>query len=87
MVDIYVLHRSVAVSDLDVCANDMLKREQGLGIINQLKQLLQHLVQDYCKAIRAGETAWRTKLEAIKNAIDDLFVSIGTSVDREWRDL
>ena len=37
--------------------------------------------------MRAGETAWKTKLEAIKNAIDDLFVSIGTSVDREWRDL
>jgi hypothetical protein len=56
---IYALHRSVAVSDLDVCVNDMLKREQSFGIINQLKQLLQHSVQDYCKAMVDREKAWK----------------------------
>jgi len=35
----------------------------------------------------AGETAWKTKPEAIKNELDDLLVTIGTSVDRAWRDL
>ena len=59
MAVIYALHRSVAVSDLDVCVNDMLKREQSFGIINQLKQLLQHAVQDYRKAMVDREKAWK----------------------------
>jgi 7-cyano-7-deazaguanine synthase in queuosine biosynthesis len=91
-------------------------------------------VQDYCKAMLAEVTAWKTKLEAMKkvadsygtaqkekilpligqleqevtsaqmrvqqlenecpsdwspmkNELDDLFGTIGSSVDRAWRDL
>ena len=65
----------------------MLKREQSFGIINHLKQLLQPSVQDYCKTMVAGEPARKAKLEAIKNELDDLFVTLGTSIDRAWRDL
>ncbi len=37
-------------------------------------------IQDYCKAMLAEVTAWKEKL-------DDLFGTIGSSVDRAWRDL
>ena len=35
----------------------------------------------------AGEPARKAKLEAIKNELDDLFVTLETSIDRAWRDL
>lgn len=44
-------------------------------------------VKDYCDAMLAEVTAWKEKLEAMKNEPDDLFGAIGSSVDRAWRDL